>query len=73
MELARQARATVDNPISNGSKGQPVPHPALKIARLAEQDAQKYAEALLLTPAKRRQHGVQAADSEDELAELLRG
>ena len=43
-----------------GSQGQLVEHPAIKIARAAELDCQKYAEALLLTPAARQRHQLES-------------
>jgi P27 family predicted phage terminase small subunit len=55
-----------------GSQGQPVAHPALRIAREAERDAAEYARDLLLTPAARRRAGiVETSDADAELAELL--
>lgn len=55
--IARQARAEADRePFVEGSKGQPVAHPGLKVASEAERDACRYASALLLTPEARRRH-----------------
>jgi P27 family predicted phage terminase small subunit len=57
----RDARAELEHHGSLtavGSQGQPVPHPALKIAREAEHDAAEYARDLLLTPRARRTAGV---------------
>src|SRR5437660_12826445 len=38
-----------------GSKGNPIPHPAVKIARDAERDAEEYGKELLITPRARKQ------------------
>lgn len=61
---------------TTGSTGQLVAHPAVKMARDAEADAQKYAEALLLTPASRaRAHrGAKKTEADEpDLAALLAG
>lgn len=50
--LAREERG--ERMTTLGSKGQEVAHPLLRVEREAEQDAQRYAEALLL-PASARQ------------------
>ena len=70
---ARDARlVSLEDPFVEGSKGQLVRHPAYQVAREAEQDAHKYAESLLLTPAARRRLKVTAAQEElPGLAELL--
>lgn len=58
---------------AEGSQGQPVPHPAARLAREAESDAVEYAEALLLTPQTRRRAGVDTDGEEidDALAGVL--
>ncbi len=43
-----------------GSKGNPIPHPAVKIARDAERDAEEYAKELLITPRARKQYELEA-------------
>jgi P27 family predicted phage terminase small subunit len=71
---ARGARAVVasEGLTAVGSTGQPVTHPAVRIAREAERDAAEYARDLLLTPRARRTAGVAETTSlEDELAELV--
>ena len=47
---------------SRGSTGQLVPHPAVKMAREAERDAQKFADALLLGPAARARAKLERLD-----------
>jgi P27 family predicted phage terminase small subunit len=71
---ARGARALLasERLIAEGSQGQPVPHPAIRIAREAERDAAEYARDVLLTPRSRRIAGVAESSSlEDELAQLV--
>jgi P27 family predicted phage terminase small subunit len=71
---ARGARTILasEGLIAEGSQGQPVAHPALRIAREAERDAAEYARDLLLTPRSRRIAGVAETSSiEDELAQLV--
>lgn len=48
-------------PWATGSMGQQVAHPAFKLAREAEQDAHRYAEALYLTPKSAREAGLTEA------------
>jgi P27 family predicted phage terminase small subunit len=63
--LARQARQNAAaQPVVEGSAGQPVPSPSIKIARDAEADARACATDLLLTPAARRRAGVDNAADE---------
>jgi P27 family predicted phage terminase small subunit len=45
---------------TTGSKGNPIPHPAVKIARDAERDAEEYAKELLITPRARKQYELEA-------------
>lgn len=71
---ARAAREVVDRDglIAEGGRGQPIAHPALRIARDSERDAAEYARDLLLTPRARRLAGVAETSSmDDELSELL--
>lgn len=57
VELARTARAAAaGRPFVEGSRGQLVPHPGLKVAADAEAAAWRYAGALLLTPEARKRH-----------------
>ncbi len=57
--IARTARqAAGSTPFVEGSKGQLVAHPGLKVAAEAERDAVRYAGALLLTPEARKRHEV---------------
>jgi len=71
--LARTARATASvEPFITGSRGQPVPHPGIKMARDAEADARAAAAALLLTPEARKRHDLAPARSvDDDFAALL--
>jgi P27 family predicted phage terminase small subunit len=71
---AQAARTIVasEGMTAEGSNGQPVAHPALRIAREAERDAAEYARDLLLTPAARRRAGVaETASLGDDLAQLV--
>ena len=64
--LARQARAEVaSSPFTEGSRGQLVAHPGVKIASDAERDAERYARALLLTPEARARHDVKGRDGDE--------
>ncbi len=71
--LARTARAAIAvEPFITGSRGQPVPHPGIKMARDAEADARAAAAALLLTPEARQRHELAPARSVDaDFAALL--
>ena len=72
---ASAARAVIkaEGLTATGSMGQPVPHPALKVAREAERDAAEYARDLLLTPRSRRTARLpETSDLDSELAEFLR-
>jgi P27 family predicted phage terminase small subunit len=61
-----------DGMVTIGGRGQPVPHPAVKIARDAERDAHEFARDLLLTPRSRRLAGISETTAlDDELDELL--
>ncbi len=63
--LARQARsAAAGEPFVEGSKGQLVAHPGLKVAAEAERDACRYGTALLLTPEARRRHEIKAPETD---------
>ncbi len=60
---ARQTRSeAARQPFVEGSKGQPVAHPGLKVAAEAERDACRYATALLLTPEARKRHDLAPTD-----------
>ena len=50
---------------TTGSKGNPIPHPAVRIAREAERDAEEYGKELLITPRARKVYELEArkADS----------
>ena len=64
--LARQARKAVQaSPFTEGSRGQMVAHPGVKIASDAERDAERYARALLLTPEARARHDVKGRDGDE--------
>ena len=66
--LSRSAReAAATEPFVEGSKGQLVAHPGLRVAAEAERDACRYATALLLTPEARQRHDVKAPDHEHDL------
>jgi len=66
--LSRTAREfAAQEPFVEGSKGQLVAHPGLKVAAEAERDACRYATALLLTPEARQRHDVKAPDHEHDL------
>ena len=70
--LARLARAAAGSePFITGSRGQPVAHPGLKMARDAEADAHRYAGALLLTPEARKRHELAPDSDRDSLEQLL--
>ena len=57
--LARTARQAAEaEPFVEGSKGQLVAHPGLRVAAEAERDACRYAGALLLTPEARKRHEI---------------
>jgi P27 family predicted phage terminase small subunit len=74
MLRAADARAVAerDGLIAAGGRGQPIAHPALRIARDAERDAAEYARDLLLTPRARRLAGISETTAlDDELAALL--
>jgi P27 family predicted phage terminase small subunit len=61
--LARSSITTRGNVVqltTTGSKGNPIPHPAVKIARDAERDAEEYAKELLITPRARKQYEIEA-------------
>jgi P27 family predicted phage terminase small subunit len=65
LERAALARAAITSGnvvqlTTTGSKGNPIPHPAIKIAREAERDAQEYAKELLITPRARKQYELEA-------------
>jgi len=66
---AREAAAT--EPFVEGSKGQLVAHPGLRVAAEAERDACRYATALLLTPEARKRHDVHAPEGADDLIPFL--
>jgi phage terminase small subunit len=73
---ARDARAELERHGSLtavGSQGQPVPHPAVRIAREAERDAAEYARDLLLTPRARRAAGVAERTPLDDQREAVFG
>lgn len=64
--LARQARkAVASSPFTEGSRGQLVAHPGVKVASDAERDAERYARALLLTPEARSRHDVKGRDGDE--------
>ena len=64
---ARAAHAVAQEcPFTNGSTGQTVAHPAIRVAREAEADARAAAQALLLTPEMRKRHELAAANRRDE-------
>ena len=61
--LARLARAAAaGRPFVEGSRGQLVPHPGLKVAADAEAAACRYAGALLLTAEARKRHELGRVD-----------
>jgi P27 family predicted phage terminase small subunit len=69
---AAQAILARDGLTATGGRDQPVPHPAVRIARDAERDAAEYARDLLLTPRARRLAGLSETSAmDDELAGLL--
>lgn len=69
--LSRTAReAAAEQPFVEGSKGQLVAHPGLRVAAEAERDACRYATALLLTPEVRRRHEIKAPQEGGDLAFL---
>jgi P27 family predicted phage terminase small subunit len=69
--LARTAREfAAQEPFVEGSKGQLVAHPGLRVAAEAERDACRYATALLLTPEARQRHEIKAPEEGGELAFL---
>lgn len=61
-QLARNSITTgnVVQLTTAGSKGSPIAHPAIKIARDAERDAEGYARELLVTPRARKQYELEA-------------
>ena len=70
--LARSAREiAAEQPFVEGSKGQLVAHPGLRVAAEAERDACRFATALLLTPEARQRHDVRAPDHEHDLPFLV--
>jgi len=70
--LARTAREAAGTaPFVTGSRGQPVPHPGLKVAADAEAAACRYAGALLLTPEARKRHDLAPDSDRDSLEQLL--
>jgi len=74
LERARTALEIVEREgmTAEGASGQPVTHPALRIAREAERDAADYARDLLLTPASRRRAGLgETSGLDEDLRELL--
>ena len=57
VETSRTCRVVASGqPFVEGSQGQPVAHPGLKVAAEADRDACRYAAALLLTPEARKRH-----------------
>jgi P27 family predicted phage terminase small subunit len=71
VSLARTARElAAREPFVEGSKGQLVAHPGLRVAAEAERDACRYAGALLLTPEARQRHEIKAPEEGGELAFL---
>jgi P27 family predicted phage terminase small subunit len=68
---AKTARNAVESQFVEGSMGQMVAHPGLKLAREAERDAHVYAESLLLTPQMRKRHEITARDTADDLEKLI--
>lgn len=74
VERARAALEIVEREgmTAEGASGQPVTHPALRIAREAERDAAEYARDLLLTPRARRLAGLgETSGLDEDLRELL--
>jgi phage terminase small subunit len=70
--LAKTSREAAElDPFVEGSKGQLVAHPGLKVSREAERDALSIAKALLLTPEARKRHQVAAHADEGDLDSLL--
>jgi P27 family predicted phage terminase small subunit len=70
--VARQARKAVSaSPFTEGSRGQLVAHPGVKIAADAERDAERYARALLLTPEARSRHQVKGHDDDEPFLAAL--
>jgi P27 family predicted phage terminase small subunit len=70
--LAQQARkAVASSPFTEGSRGQLVAHPGVKVASDAERDAERYARALLLTPEARSRHDVRSRDGEEPFLHSL--
>jgi len=64
--LSRTAReAAAEEPFVEGSKGQLVAHPGLRVAAEAERDAHRYATALLLTPEARQRHEIRSPIESD--------
>ena len=60
---ARGARAAAAaQPYVEGSSGQLVAHPGLRVADTAEAAATRYATALLLTPEARSRHSIKAPE-----------
>lgn len=67
LDRARAGRETASaEPYVEGSKGQLVPHPGLKVAAEAERDACRYAGALLLTPEARKRHEIELGGLADD-------
>lgn len=59
LQRARLARAAAgDTPFTTGGTGRVYLHPGVSVAQQAERDAHVYADALILTPAARKRHGL---------------
>jgi len=73
LEAAREARETLRGVprFVEGSQGQLVPHPAVKMLRDAELDAERFAASLLLTPAARRRADVRPGEAVGDLDSVL--
>lgn len=66
LQTARDCRRAVGNrTFVQGSVGQPVSHPGMRLAAEAERDACRYAQALLLTPEMRKRHELDPSPAEE--------
>lgn len=72
LTLARTARTEAGKrPFVEGSRGQTVAHPGVKMAADADRDAERYARALLLTPEARSRHQLTGGDNEEPFLDSL--
>jgi len=71
LTASRARSATGGKLFAVGSMGQEIIHPGIKLARDCDQDADRYATRLLLTPEARVRAKVGVRDDDPDLGDLL--